>query len=157
MCGTGNGALGGTLKVEVNLGALRRSKWYEYLVRFAFGGAVTVLAGVIANHYCPNIGGLFLAFPAIFPATATLLEKHEKQKEPSYLRARQVAGIDAAGASMGSIGLMAFAIIIWQGLSRHSLTAVLAVSIVAWLLVAVAVWSIRKTWLRKLRLTRGRK
>lgn len=145
------------MKVEVNLGALRRSKWYEYLVRFAFGGAVTVLAGVIANHYGPNIGGLFLAFPAIFPATATLLEKHEKQKEPSYLRAREVAGIDAAGASMGSIGLIAFAIIIWQGLTRHSLTAVLAVSIVAWLLVAVAAWWIRKTWLRRLRLTRGRK
>jgi TRAP-type C4-dicarboxylate transport system permease large subunit len=118
---------------------------------------VTVLAGVIANHYGPNIGGLFLAFPAIFPATATLLEKHEKQKEPSYLRAREVAGIDAAGASMESIGLILFAIIIWQGLTRHSLTAVLAVSIVAWLLVAVAAWWIRKTWLRRLRLTRGRK
>lgn len=145
------------MKVEVNLGALKRSKGYEYVVRFAFGGAVTVLAGVIANHYGPNIGGLFLAFPAIFPATATLLEKHEKQTEPSYLRAREVAGIDAAGASMGSIGLIAFAIIIWQGLTRHSLTAVLAVSIVAWLLVAVAAWWIRKTWLRRLRLTRGRK
>ena len=145
------------MKVDVILGALRRSKWYEYLVRFAFGGAVTVIAGVIANHYGPNIGGLFLAFPAIFPATATLLEKHEKQKEPGYLRARQVAGIDAAGASMGSLGLVVFAIMVWQGLTRDSLTAVLAVSIVGWLVVAVGAWWIRKRWLRRLRLTRGRK
>ena len=58
---------------------------------------------------------------------------------------------------MGSIGLIAFAIMVWQGLRQWPLTAVLAASIVAWLLVAVAVWWIRKTWLRKLHLTRGRK
>jgi hypothetical protein len=29
----------------------------------------------------PRVGGLFLAFPAIFPASATLVEKHEKQKK----------------------------------------------------------------------------
>jgi hypothetical protein len=90
------------LRVQVNLVALGRSKWYEYTVRFAFGAAVTVLAGLIAKRYGPAIGGLFLAFPAIFPATATLLEKHEKQEEPSYLRAREVAGIEAVGASIGS-------------------------------------------------------
>ena len=149
--------LGGTLKVEVNLCSLRRSKWYEYLVRFAFGGAVTVLAGVIANQYGPNIGGLFLAFPAIFPATATLLEKHEKQTEPSYLRAREVAGIDAAGPSMESIGLIAFAIMVWRGPRQWPLIAVLVISTVSWLVVTVAAWWIRKTWLRRLSLTRGRK
>lgn len=157
MCSTRNGALGSTLKVEVNLGALKRSKWYEYVVRFAFGGAVTVLAGLIANYYGPRIGGLFLAFPAIFPATATLLEKHEKQKEPSYLRAREVAGIDAAGASMGSIGLMAFAIMIWRGLQQWPLMGVLVISTVGWLVVAVMAWWIRKIGLRRLRLALGRK
>ncbi len=140
------------MKVEVNLAALGRSKWYEYAVRFAFGGAVTVLAGLVAKRYGPEIGGLFLAFPAIFPATATLLEKHEKQKEPTSLRAREVAGIDAVGASMGSIGLMTFAIIIWQDLPRYSFIAVLAIASIAWLLVAVAAWWMRKAWLRNLRL-----
>jgi hypothetical protein len=140
------------VKVEVQLAALGRSKWYEYAVRFAFGGAVTVLAGLVANRYGPKIGGLFLAFPAIFPATATLLEKHEKQKEPSLQRARQVAGTDAAGASMGSIGLMTFAIIIWQGLPRYSFVDVLVTASIVWLLVAVAAWWMRKTWFRHLRL-----
>jgi Protein of unknown function (DUF3147) len=140
------------VKVQFNLATLGRSKWYEYAVRFAFGGAVTVLAGLIAKECGPEIGGLFLAFPAIFPATATLLEKHEKQKKPNPLRARQVAGIDAAGASMGSLGLIAFAIVVWQGLPRYALIGVLATALMAWLLVAVVVWWLRKTWLRNLRL-----
>lgn len=140
------------MRVQVNVASLGRSKWYEYAVRFAFGGSVTVLAGLVAKRYGPEIGGLFLAFPAIFPATATLLEKHEKQSESSYSRAHEVSGIDAAGASMGSIGLMAFAITIWQGLPRYSFLVVLAAASIVWLLVAVAAWWVRKTWLRYLRL-----
>ena len=128
------------MKVAVNIAAVYRSKWYEHIIRFAFGGAITLVAGIIANHYGPEIGGLFLAFPAIFPATATLLEKHESQKEPGKLRARQVAGIDAAGASMGSIGLIVFAILIWQGLSRYPLSGVLSLATIAWLLVAMMAW-----------------
>jgi hypothetical protein len=140
------------VKVEIQLAALGRSQWYEYAARFAFGGAVTVLAGLAAKRFGPETGGLFLAFPAIFPATATLLEKHEQQKEPSRQRARQVAGIDAAGASMGSIGLMTFAIIIWQGLPHYSFIAVLVTASTAWLLIGVAAWWMRKTWFRHLRL-----
>jgi hypothetical protein len=29
----------------------------------------------------PAVVGLFLAFPAIFPASATLIEKHERQRK----------------------------------------------------------------------------
>jgi len=140
------------VNIKVDIAALGRSKWYEYVVRFAFGGLVTVLAGVIAKRYGPEVGGLFLAFPAIFPATATLLEKHEKQKGQSKLRARELAGADAAGAAMGSIGLMVFAIIVWQGLQHYSLIAVLTAATLAWLVVAIAAWWVRKTLLRKLHL-----
>ena len=34
-----------------------------------------------AEKFGPGIGGLFLAFPAIFPASATLIEKHEEQRK----------------------------------------------------------------------------
>ena len=64
------------MRVSLHLLALRQTKWYEYAVRFLFGGTITVLAGVIAKQYGPTMGGLFLAFPAIFPAGATLVEKH---------------------------------------------------------------------------------
>jgi hypothetical protein len=63
--------------IRVNPSALAQGDGHEYVLRFALGGLTTVLAGMIAAKCGPVIGGLFLAFPAIFPATATLAEKHE--------------------------------------------------------------------------------
>ena len=58
------------------------SNHIEYLIRFVFGGAglVCVAAGLIAKKFGPGVGGLFLAFPAIFPAGASLVESHERKK-----------------------------------------------------------------------------
>ena len=44
-----------------------------------------------------------MAFPAIFPASATLIEKHEKERKAragirNTLRGRQAAALDAPGA-----------------------------------------------------------
>jgi len=85
------------MKVSADFSALKRTKWYEYAVRFLLGGSVTVVAGLLAKYYGPVLGGLFLAFPAIFPASATLLDKHERQKKQragikQTTRGRQVAG-----------------------------------------------------------------
>ena len=66
--------------ISVKLSALKASTPLEYFTRFAFGGAATILAGLIAQRFGPGLGGLFLAFPAIFPATATLIEAHEKKR-----------------------------------------------------------------------------
>ena len=107
------------MKVSANFSALKKTKWYEYAVRFLSGGTVTVVAGLLAKHYGPVFGGLFLTFPAIFPASATLVDKHERQKKqragiPQTTRGRQVAGVDAAGAALGSLGLATFACIVWK-------------------------------------------
>jgi hypothetical protein len=69
------------MRVCFDFSALRRTRWYEYAARFLFGGAVTVGAGLVTKYFGPGLGGLFLAFPAIFPATATLVEKHEREKK----------------------------------------------------------------------------
>src|ERR1700761_3805605 len=108
--------------IKIDLASLRRTKWHDYLVRFLLGGAVTVITGLIAKRYGPAVGGLFLAFPAIFPASATLVEKHEKQKKEragiqGSSRGRMAASLDARGAAMGSIGLMVFALVVWRVLS----------------------------------------
>ena len=50
-------------------------------MRFALGGATTVVAGLIAAGFGPVVGGLFLAFPAIFPASATLVERHVRERK----------------------------------------------------------------------------
>jgi len=137
------------MKVSVNIGALRRTKWYEYAIRFSLGGTITVIAGLLAKKYGPVFGGLFLAFPAIFPASATLIEKHEKEKKESLglkgeARGRIAASIDAAGSSMGSIGLVVFALVVSQSISRGRAWIVLGGATVLWLGVSAAVWQIRK-------------
>ncbi len=144
------------MKLKIDTKGPQQSRWYEYLVRFFFGGAVTALAGVVAKNYGPEIGGLFLAFPAIFPATATLIEKHDKQKKEragkeGKQRARTAAGVDAAGAAMGSIGLIAFAVVIWLNLPRASTSTVLISATMAWLVTSVLIWTLRETIVRRAR------
>src|SRR5437660_5574357 len=126
------------MKVTVDLSALGKTKWYEYAVRFVFGGIVTVLAGLIAKNFGPKVGGLFLAFPAIFPAGATLIEKHEREKKErkglhGKIRGRKAAGVDAAGAAMGACGLLVFAVLAWKLLPNHATWAVLAGTTLTWL------------------------
>jgi Protein of unknown function (DUF3147) len=136
--------------VQLNLSALRETHWYEYLIRFALGGAVTVVAGLIAARFGSVVGGLFLAFPAIFPASATLIEKHvRRRKEKAGLsgvrRGREAAALDAAGAALGSLGLAAFAVVIWLLIERSPALA-LVLATAAWLTVAVLAWTVRR-WL----------
>jgi hypothetical protein len=80
------------MKIQIDARAFHDTKFYEYAVRFFFGAAVTVLAGLIAEKCGPTVGGLFLEFPAICPASATLMEKHQKEKNfaPVAISARAV-------------------------------------------------------------------
>jgi hypothetical protein len=66
--------------VRLQLSALRQTRWYELVLRILFGGIATILTGLIAKSSGPVVAGLFLAFPAIFPATATLLENHTNER-----------------------------------------------------------------------------
>ena len=122
--------------VKFKPSALRQTRWYEYLVRFVLGGAMTVVAGLIAARFGPVIGGLFLAFPAIFPASATLIEKHVRERKekaglPGARRGKEAAALDAAGAVLGSFGLAAFGLVIWLMIVQSAAWAlVLAASFV---------------------------
>ena len=134
--------------VRLNLSPLRETRWYEHAIRFVLGGAMTVIAGLIAARFGPVVGGLFLAFPAIFPASATLIEKHVRErKEKAGLagarRGKEAAALDAVGAMLGSFGLAAFAAVIWLLIGRSpSLALLLATA--AWLAVALLAWIVRR-------------
>lgn len=137
------------MHIEVDPSALRRTKWHQYAVRFFFGGLITAIAGVIAKKYGAEVGGLFLAFPAIFPASATLIEKHEEERKQEHgldgtERGREAASIDAAGAAMGSIGLFIFALLVWRLLPAHRSWLVLTGATLAWLAISILVWKIRR-------------
>jgi hypothetical protein len=137
------------MRVKIDPSVLRQTKWHDDAIRFLFGGLITAIAGIIAKEFGPGVGGLFLAFPAIFPASATLIEKHEMQKKERQgvdgtVRGRKAASIDAAGAAMGSLGLVVFAFIVWKVIPRHSHWLVLVAATTSWLAVSVLVWKIRK-------------
>jgi uncharacterized membrane protein (GlpM family) len=97
----------------------RRISWRAYLVRFVFGGLVTLIAGVIGKVFGVTVGGLFLAFPSIAVASLTLVERDN---------GKNAVGADAAGTSLGSIGLLAFGAVVW----------ILAPSLPAWLVLGIA-------------------
>ena len=60
---------------------MKNTKGYEYALRFVLGGLATVFTGLIASFYGPVTGGLSLAFPAIFCASITPVERHERQRK----------------------------------------------------------------------------
>ena len=109
---------------------LRETKPLEYLVRFAFGGAIAVAAFVVGEVYGPKGGGLFLAFPALLPAGLTLIKRHD---------GRRAAADDARGAMLGSVGMLAFAIAVWWG-RQWSPWVCLGGALVAWAAISVACW-----------------
>ena len=135
--------------IKIDLSALKETKWHEYALRFAAGGLITVIAGIIARKWGPGIGGLFLAFPAIFPASATLIEKHERQRKQKKglhgeKRGTDAAAIDALGAAKGGVGLVAFAGICWWLIPRYPAPLALCAATITWLLVSFSAWTIRR-------------
>jgi hypothetical protein len=134
--------------IKVKLSALAQGHWYEYLIRFVLGGSATALTGLTAAKWGPAVGGLFLAFPAIFPASATLVEKHEREKKEKVnlrgdRRGREAAALEAAGAVLGSLGLIAFGVAIWQIVHLTAVGA-FAIAGIAWLLVSFLAWTAHK-------------
>jgi hypothetical protein len=134
--------------VRVKLSALKESRWYEYLIRFTLGGLATVVAGIVADIWGPAAGGLFLAFPAIFCASATLIEKHEREKKErkglaGKERGKNAAALDAVGAGLGSAALAAFGAVIWL-LATETAVGSLALATVVWFAVAVVLWRVRR-------------
>ncbi|HEV2646735.1 MAG TPA: hypothetical protein VGU46_10250 [Acidobacteriaceae bacterium] len=143
------------MRVEGKLSHLKGVKWHEWAVRFVFGGACTVAAGLIAKHWGPVVGGLFLAFPAIFPAGASLIEQHEIEHKKRIgvdgtARGRAAASVDAAGASLACFGLVGFALVVWKGLPGHNAVCVIAGATAVWMAVSVALWVVRKSrWMHR--------
>ena len=135
--------------VKIKLSSLAQDHWYDYAIRFVLGGLTTVVAGIAADAFGPSVGGLMLAFPAIFCASATLIERNErKKKERSGLggkeRGRMAAALDSAGAGWGSIALFTFALVVTVLAAKGAFIA-LVVALATWCVVAVSAWYMRRS------------
>lgn len=124
------------MTIEATAEGLEKTEWWEYLIRFVFGGLITALAGLIAHRFGPLVGGLFLAFPSIAPATATLIDRHD---------GRDAAVDSSFGAGAGAAGLVVFGAMVALLAPRLHIAIVLAVASAAWLAVSAAVWWLATT------------
>jgi hypothetical protein len=80
--------------------------------------------------------------------SATLVESHErKRKQRAGLsgqrRGEEAAALDAAGAALGSLGLLAFALV-FSTLVTVNVAAAFLIASVSWATVAVAAWWCRR-------------
>ena len=135
--------------IELKLSSIKDTLPHEYVVRFLFGGSCTVLAGLIAKKYGPGVGGLFLAFPAIFPAGASLIESHEKKRKAKVgydgsKRGRLAVSVESSGTSLGCVALVGFALVVWLSIAYANAFAVMLGAAAVWLLIAATLWAVHR-------------
>lgn len=121
------------MKPRFDASELSKTKPTQYIVRFAFGAVVTALTGLVA-HFCgPGIGGLFLAFPAVLPASLTFVNDED---------GRRAAAQDARGSRFGALGLSAFAVVVWCAPISWPTALVLSAAFVAWIIVSLVAYAV---------------
>jgi len=124
---------------SVDLKALRETRFSEALVRFAFGGAMTAATGFIAQGFGPVVGGLFLAFPAVLPASLTLVARHS---------GRSKAVEEAGGAILGAVALAAFAGVGWLIAASTGAWSTIVAAATVWIVTSSALWAVASRWVR---------
>lgn len=118
---------------RIDVGKLRDVKGKEMAARFGLGAAVSIVAGIISHLAGARLGGVFLAFPAILPASLTFVQDKEGTR---------TADRDALGAVLGGSGLVVFATVGESMFGRQNSAAVLAAALLGWLLASVAFYAV---------------
>ncbi|MFB6959740.1 DUF3147 family protein [Streptomyces sp. NPDC056309] len=132
--GSGKGAED-TDRVRVDLRAVARTPRKDLLLRFGFGAGVSLLAAVVSRLFGSFVGGVFLAFPAILLASLTLVAEEE-----GLMSARD----DARGAALGTLGLVAFAVVATVLLRHHSAWLALGAATAAWAVVSFGAYGVAR-------------
>lgn len=117
-----------------DLGELRSVSGRDLAIRFAFGAGISVVSGVGGIVLGATVGGMLLAFPAIAPATLTLIERQDGNAAAVH---------DVGGAVFGAVGLVAFAVVGDLLFGRTPAPAVLFACLAAWMAVSLALYVAR--------------
>jgi hypothetical protein len=120
-----------TLYPRVDPKKVRSHRIDDYVLRFGFGAGIALVAGLIGMAFGPKIGGLLLGFPAILPASLTLIQKKEGKDE---------ASIDSVGAVLGAMAMVVFALLVALTVTNLGAAFSVVLALVVWLVVAVGLY-----------------
>ena len=115
------------------LGRIKEARFRDFAIRFAFGGAISIIAALIGTVSNESMGGIFTAFPAILVASLTLIDKQEDREHASY---------DAVGAALGAVGFVFCAAFVAGTLGRWPAAASLGVGLLIWVVVSVGLYAL---------------
>jgi len=119
--------------VKISFHAPENVVSWTMLLRFALGGAVSVVASITSVVVNARAAGVLLAFPTIMPAALTFLQERKGKKATES---------DAHGAFFGSLGLLAFALILIPLSTRLPGAAALVVVGLVWLVVSIITFAV---------------
>ena len=123
---------------EVDLGKLRAAKLRDYALRFALGAVISIGAAIADKAVGARFGGIFLAFPAILPASLTLIQEKEGTRR---------ADRNAIGAVLGGAALVIFAMIAELTLRRIEPYLALMLALLGWIVSSLVLYGLL-AWLR---------
>lgn len=125
---------------RLDLSQIKQIQLREFLVRFLLGGAVSVLAALIAQWTTIRIGGIFTTFPAILLASLTIIGEHEE---------KQAAEADAQGAIIGAVALVVASIVLSITLKFLVGAGAIFITLAIWLALSIGLYflSIKLGWL----------
>ena len=127
-------------RLRIDLAALHKQSVSDYLVRFAFGAGVSAGAAIAGIVFGPRVGGVLLAFPAILPASLTLIERKAGRRE---------AVVDATGAIIGAVALVVFAVVASWALPRIDPIVSVALAGASWAVWAMSLYAlVSRLWRR---------
>ena len=126
----------------IDLGKLRGIRWPEVALRFAMGALISGAAAALAHYLGDRIGGMFLAFPAILPASLTLANEKD---------GKRAAAAEDAGAVFGVLALFPFAAVVFAWSITAPAYAVPA-ALIVW---GVTAFGLYEVWRRTTKPRRG--
>lgn len=116
---------------KLKLSQLRGIRLRDYLIRFLFGGIISVVAALIGQWTTGRMGGIFTAFPAILLASLTLINQEE---------GKQACIMDAQGAVLGAVALVVASVVISMTLGVMVGALALLLGSGAWVVCSVGLY-----------------
>ena len=95
------------VRIKIDTSGLGQSRWYEYIVRFVFGGAVTALTGMVAKRWGPQLAAFSSHFPPFFLQQRRLFKSMKSKKKERVGQEGTKRGKEAAGLVQPELRLAA--------------------------------------------------